>query len=469
MGHQRTAAHGIGGTDGTGTGAGVVVGVDLGSSRIKVGAYAPDGSQVALASVPTPTTVNQGMVDFPVLAMLDAVDQAVRDLGLDEPVRGVGVGSMGEVGTLLVDDRLVDLDFPAWYDERGAAEVTALEARIERRRLDGRTGGHVRAVSTLAKLAWRRGTGAPTHGTFLGVAGAVCWRLTGAATQEASLACTSGAFDPVRRTWWRDAWDAAGLAEVALPAVSTPGGWAPARGAGARAWNLAEGSPVLVAGHDHLVAAVGSGARVGDVVDSLGTGEPVLAASTALGDGERVADLVARGLTVECWPPTGDPTVAFEGLRPGLAMAAFVQASGLQREDLDRLAPAPGSAPALDPAVVASMEAGQAPRLGPQEWAALMDHYAQQATHGDRLLREITGAAGATLVTGGGTRSQRWLAAKQALAGGALRVVTTQETAARGAAAMAGAALGWWPEPAAMGGLEILTADRTTGISRGRR
>lgn len=455
MGIGRTAARGV------------VLGVDLGSSRIKVGAYAPDGSQVALAGVTTPTAVRDGMVDFPVLAMLDAVDQAVRGLGLDLPVRGVGVGSMGEVGTLLTDDGLVDLDFPAWYDERGADVVAALEARIDRRELDGRTGGHVRPVSTLAKLAWLRDTGAPARGTFLGVAGAVCWRLTDAAVQEASLACTSGAFDPVARAWWRRPWDEAGLSEVGLPPVGAPGGSAPARGARARAWGLADGAPVLVAGHDHLVAAVGSGARVGDVVDSLGTGEPVLAATARLGDAARVADLVERGLTVECWPPTGDPTVAFEGLRPGLAMAAFVQASGLPREELDRLAPAPGAAPALDPALVARLEAGDAPRLGPPEWAALMDHYATRAARGERLLREVTGADGVTLVTGGGTRSAPWLAAKRALAGDALRVVTTEETAARGAAAMAGVALGWWPEPAAMGGLDILTADRTTGVSRG--
>lgn len=447
-----------------------VLGVDLGSSRIKVTAYDRMGVSLATVAITTPATLSPA-IDFPVLHLLDAVNDAISRLELAGPVVGVGIGSMGEVGTVLSRDGLRDLSFPAWYDDRGADVVELVGRELGFAELDARTGGHGRTVSTLAKLGWLARQGTPLDGTFLGLAGALVWRLTGAVLQESSLACTSGAFEPWDRTWWRDPWEAAGLSAVALPELQPVGGWSPATGPTAERWGLVPGCPVLVAGHDHLVAAVGSGARVGDVVDSLGTGEPVIAVapSDRLGTVADVAALVSRGMTVECWPPTGTATVAFEGLRPGLAMETFLRSSGIDRAELDRAAPGAREAVPLDAKVVADLEAGLSGPAGPADWGALLDHYARRASEGDQLVRAATGAQGPTLVTGGGTRSARWLAAKAAWSQRPLRIVLTQETAARGAAAMAGAAAGWWADAADMPGLELLTTDKTGRVSAGQR
>ncbi|MBU4214993.1 MAG: hypothetical protein KJ792_10085 [Actinobacteria bacterium] len=442
----------------------VVLGVDLGSSRIKVGAYARDGSQVALVGVPTPIRRAAGQLDFPVLDMLAAVDRAVRDLGLDRPVRGVGIGAMGEVGTLLTHDGLADLQFPAWYDERGADEVAAVAREIGTRRLAGLTGGHVRTTSTLAKLAWLRATGTELRGTFLGLAGAVCWRLTGAVVQEGSLAVTSGGFDPLRGCDLPEVWASAGLGDIGRPAVQPVGGSSVAGGPVARTWGLVEQARVVVAGHDHLVAAVGAGVGVHEVADSLGTGEPVLA---VVGRGRvreagEVADLVDQGFTVESWPPTGDLTVAWEGLRPGLAMDTFLQVSDLSRQQLDDAAPAPGQVVPLDDAAVVALERGEpgAVPSGPTGWAALVDAYARRARDGELAVRAASGASGPVVLTGGGTRSRRWVEAKVALLEGPGVLVRTQETAARGAAAMAGVAVGWWSAAELMPGLDRMTTDK---------
>lgn len=442
----------------------VVLGVDLGSSRIKVGAYARDGSQVALVGVPTPVRHDGGQVDFPVLDMLAAVDQAVRDLGLERPVRGVGIGAMGEVGTLLTEDGLADLRFPAWYDERGADQVAALTAELGARRLAGLTGGHVRTTSTLAKLAWLRAIGTPLHGTFLGLAGAICWRLTGVVTQEGSLAVTSGGHDPLHACDLPQVWAAAGLADLGRPALQPAGGSAEAAGPVARAWGLATRARVVVAGHDHLVAAVGAGVGVHEVADSLGTGEPVLAVVSRgrVRGSDQVADLVDQGFTVESWPPTGDLTIAWEGLRPGLAMDTFLQVSDLPRGLLDEAAPAPGGVAPLTGADLAALERGEAGAVpaDPTGWAALVDAYAQQARDGERAVRAASGVSGPVVLTGGGTRSRRWVEAKVALLDRPGVLVRTQETAARGAAAMAGAAVGWWSAAEQMPGLDRMTTDK---------
>ncbi|WP_024287287.1 FGGY family carbohydrate kinase [Cellulomonas sp. KRMCY2] len=443
----------------------LVLGIDIGTSRTKVAAYGRDGRAVTFRASPTPIGNIAGAVDFPVLAMLDTVESLIEGMGLrGSPIVGVGIGTMGEVGTILAGSRLQHIDFPAWYDDRGADVVRALEEAFGRSWLAGRTGGHVRSTSSLAKLAWLSAHGRLVDGTFLGLAGAVAWRLTGQAVQEASLASTSGAFDPVEGQYVEAIWVSAGLGGVRPARVTPPATGTPADTALARRLGLRPGAMVVIAGHDHPVAAVGTGARAGEVVDSMGTGEPVLAAvtrSTPRPSHAEVARLVADGLTVESWPSTGDVALIWEGLRPGLAMQTFLDATRGDRAALDAQAPPPGTAGLPAPDAVRTLEQGGACHLpeGPSSWAQILDHYAVMAAKGEQAVRAATGASGVTLLTGGGLRSPRWVAAKAALGATSPVVSQATETVARGAAAIAGMACGWWSDTADMPGARRLTTD----------
>jgi sugar (pentulose or hexulose) kinase len=224
----------------------------------------------------------------------------------------------------------------------------------------------------------------------------------------------------------------------------------------------------------HPVAAVGTGAVPGEVVGSVGTSEGLLA---VLGRRPRswrdVARLVADGFTLETWPATGEPLLLWEGLRPGLAIATFLRVAGGSAEELDRLAPPPGAAAALDRAVSLALEQGDdaaagATGGGPQAWGALVDHYARLAADGERALRHVTGATGVTVLTGGGLRSGRLRAAKARLGASEPVVSTVVETVTRGSAALAGVAAGWWTAADEMPGAlrvpvdtPILTTERT--------
>lgn len=442
----------------------VVVGVDIGSSRIKVGAYDRSGVLVHLETEPTPSSDGPDGTDFPVLELVASAERCLAAVGREVGrVVGVGLGAMGEVGTLVTDHGLADLLFPAWFDQRGSEEVDQVERRLGRRFLDGATGGHVRPVSSAAKLAWLVGRQARLEGAFVGVAGAVAWRLTGRAWQEPSLAATSGAWDPVRASHLDEVWDAFGIGSVRPVPVLRAGSAVAASSQVAALLGVVEGAAVVIAGHDHPLAAVGAGARPGEVVDSMGTGEALLATTGADGlDRDRVADLVARGVTVESWPVTGEPLLIHEGLRPGLAMEHFLRRTGGARAELEALAPPPGVVEA-DPAAVRDLEAGSRCLLepGPDSWAAILDTYAREAASGERALRKASGATGATVLTGGGLRSGRWLAAKAALGTEDAVVSTAVETVTRGGAAVVGARIGWWPDAAAMPGADRLTTDRT--------
>lgn len=434
----------------------VLVGVDIGSSRVKAAAYRRDGTLAAIADAPTPVVTHAEGDDFPVLEMLAAAAGAVRGLRLPPAsIVGLAVTSMGEVGTVLADDGLRDVVFPSWYDGRGVDVVDHLELTWGARELRDRTGRHARLVSTVAKLG---SVPSVPAGTFVGVAGAFVWQLTGEAWQEASLAASSGVYDVVRRTYLDDVWASAGLAHVALPPVRRPGAWSPASTDLATELGLAPGAPVVIAGHDHPVASLGAGARPGEVVDSIGTGEAVIAVvrPDLAADPDHLPSLLDLDpyLSVEMWPSTGEQLVVWERMRPGLAMRTFLDRADLDRTTLDATAPAPRAPRRVDEEVSLALEAGRAVDLAydATAWGELTDYYVLLAQRGELLVRRVTGADGATVLTGGGLRSPRWRAAKAELATTGVDVSTVTETATRGCAAMVGVASGWWEQAEAMPG-----------------
>lgn len=437
----------------------VVIGVDFGSSRIKAAAYRRDGSLAALADVDTPITSGPDGDDFLVDEMLDAAMTAIANLDLPlGSIVGVGLSSMGEVGTVLAQDGLADLAFPSWYDRRGADVIPLLEMSRSAEDLVLLTGKHTRVTSTVAKLGYlasqRRGL---PEGIFLGLCGALAWKLTDVPWQEAGLAVTSGVFDPVRGEYLHDLWDAAGLGHIQLPEVMPAGHSEPASTELATLLAIAEGAPVVIAGHDHPVASVGAGIRSHELGDSMGTGEALIAVVRAdrRDDVSRATALHSDPhLTFEVWPTTGELLAVWERMRPGLAMRTFLDHSRFDRDVLDARTPPPSVHSRITEEISLALENGEPADLEPSatSWAELIDYYVLLANRGQEIIRAATGVTGGTVLTGGGLRSRRWRHSKAVLGRPPMEVSTVQETVTRGCAAIAGVAAGWWPTAEAMPG-----------------
>jgi sugar (pentulose or hexulose) kinase len=440
---------------------GVVVGVDFGSSRIKAAAYGRDGRLVASADAATPIRSGPHGDDFLVDEMLDAATTAIANLAsAPGSIVGVGLSSMGEVGTVLTQDGLIDIAFPSWYDRRGAEIVRRLEAHRDVDELMVLTGKHTRVTSTVAKLGHlaHQPRGLP-EGIFLGLCGALAWKLTDVPWQEAGLAVTSGVFDPVAGEYLHDLWAAAGLGHIELPRVAAAGHSEPATTELAALLSIADGAPVVIAGHDHPVASVGAGIRTDELGDSMGTGEALIA---VVGHDRITADARAaalRGdafLTFEVWPTTGELLAVWERMRPGLAMRSFLDQTGLDRAEIDAAAPPPSRRTRLTEAMSLALENREPCDVGdtPAFWGELIDYYVLLANRGQQIVRAATGVAGPTVLTGGGLRSRRWRHAKAVLGVAPAEVSTVQETVTRGCAAMAGVAAGWWRDAESMPGAE---------------
>lgn len=444
----------------------VIVGLDFGSSRIKAAAYGRDGALVAASSLATPIRATTDGDDFLVLPMLDAAADAIRQLGLaPRSIAALGTSSMGEVGTVLTSDGLADLAFPSWYDRRGGEVVERLERSWGAADLRSTTGNHLRVASTVVKLAHLASTTGVPRGKFFGLCGAIAWQLTGQGWQEAGLAVTSGVYDAVRRRYLEHIWETAGLMGIELPPVADPGHAQPASTVLARELGLADGAPVVIAGHDHPVASVGAGVRSGELGDSMGTGEALIAvmrAELATDARHRAAALASDPyLSFEVWPLTGELLVVWERMRPGLAMRSFLEHGNLDRDVLDREAPHESVGLLLDEVTSLAMENGEDVGLAPtpQSWAELIDFYVRLANRGQTVVRAATGATGVTVLTGGGLRSSRWRRSKAVLGRAPMVVSTVEETVTRGCAAIAGAAAGWWPSAEVMPGGERIAVE----------
>ena len=429
----------------------LLLGIDLGTSSIKANAVDRHGRSLGIGTAPTPFETTADGVEMSPEALFASIGTALDQLGeLRHRIAAVGISSMGETGTTIYPDGPSGLPLIAWHDHRGHEAVDDLVAHFGTHEILTRTGRRPRSVSSVAKLGWLARHGAVLAGTWTGVAGLVLWRLTGAVGQEQSLAATSGAYNPISGQYDREILRAAGMDGIR---------WAPARpagtmlgrvgNAGATWGQLPCGIPVTIAGHDHPVGVVGSGGEHGEVIDSLGTGEPLVVSwDPRRTVGHPVLPGLPGDLTVTHWPGTARHMLLWETLRPGLAMGALLSHLEMSRSDIEFAAIRVEAEP-LGIEDLLAMQDGHVPahvvRMPPEvAWAAALEGFAAAVARTEVVLRDLTDTRGTTLLIGGGLRSRRWIEAKMHRARWPLAMATEREAVSRGAALMAGVAAGWW-------------------------
>ena len=267
-----------------------MLGVDIGTSDTKVLATTVDGREISCATATTRWSTRAGSLtetdpDQLFTAVLALVDRATRDaerLIGPAQVTGVATTGLGEAGVLL--DRRNQPVHPiiAWFDPRGGREFRQLDDTVVEQ-FRGRTGLPVSSLASIAKLAWMRGQGTDLlDHTWLSVPEYIAFRLTGTLAAEYSLAARTGLIDQDTSAVWADAVHALGADTLILPTLVTAGtplGRVSETGEHPLPSTLT-GAAVTVAGHDHPVAAVGSGAVGPDVAfDSFGTAQVLLRAT----------------------------------------------------------------------------------------------------------------------------------------------------------------------------------------------
>ncbi|MEA2302880.1 MAG: gluconokinase [Solirubrobacteraceae bacterium] len=260
--------------------AGLVLGVDVGTTSAKVGAFDPHGAELASAErayplrEPRPGWVVQDP-DEVVTATLAAMAEAVRTV-LEGGGRVAAVAFSAAMHSLVgVDAHGRPLtDLLTWADSRALEQAARL--RAEHPDLHARTGTPLHPMSPLAKLVWFR-----EHEPALlaraarwaGIKELVLARLTGAWAVDHSVASGTGLMNLQTLGWDGEALALAGvrpdqLSEL-VPTTARPGGLTEAA---ATELGLPRGTPVVIGAADGPLANLGVGAvRPGVAACSIGT------------------------------------------------------------------------------------------------------------------------------------------------------------------------------------------------------
>ena len=258
----------------------LVVGLDLGTTRCKAVAVAPDGQVAASAASAYPlNSPHPGWAEQSAQAVWQGAAGALIELYAQVPAAKLaGISLSGAMHSLLPVDAAGEPLAPAatWADQRASAQAQQLRQRAEGQGLYQRTGCPLQAPYHVAKLRWWQEAApevARRAARFVTLKDYVLWRLAGTWATDQGMASTTGLFDIHRLAWDEVALGLAGVTANQLPALVPPaevvGAITPASAA---ATGLPAGLPVVPGTSDGGTANLGSGAvRAGQSVISMGT------------------------------------------------------------------------------------------------------------------------------------------------------------------------------------------------------
>jgi xylulokinase len=441
--------------------AGIVLAVDVGSSRTRVTLLDSEGRALRHGSAPTPVeSPAAGRSELSIERLWEVLAGVTRGLGPGAAgARAIGISGLISTVFLDADGRALG---PAllWNDNRAAAyaaapteEVARLTERTARRPPTGEMWG--------PRLAWlaeqqpeRRG--AVRHlGT---VKDAVVSRLTGQVTTDPTSASYTGLFDVATGAWSAAAAAGWGVDDELLPplaAAAAPAGELTA--AAAADLGLPAGLPVCVGAPDGSVGAVAAGGvAAGRTVDIAGTSDVInhlVDSPTPAAGGPTVLNaFVVPGL----WGlggPTGMTGGAVAWTAGLLGYGSVAEALTALGPEIDRIGPGAGGVsfrPHLSgsrfpewASAAAGSIAGLRPEHGPSHLlAAALEGAAFTVGAGIEAIR-ATGEEVTELRVGGGpSADRRALRLRATVAGVPVRAALEPEMSTVGAAVLAAVCAG---------------------------
>lgn len=261
---------------------GALVGIDLGTSAVKVLAITPQGRQIAEASefygleTPHPEFVEQD-ADVVYRATMRVLERVVADVRL----RGTDIAAIGFSsamhGLLAVDDAGEPLSHViTWMDRRAAAIADAWRNDGTALDLYRRCGAPMHPMLPIAKLRWLAEHDRALFdraSRFVGLKELFIYRWTGEWRIDWGLASATGMFSLLDKTWDARALELAGVDASRLATPAKPStALRSFRPTIARELNLGNDAAVVLASSDGALANIGIGAaRAGDLALTLGT------------------------------------------------------------------------------------------------------------------------------------------------------------------------------------------------------
>ena len=266
----------------------ISLGIDIGGTGCKCVAFSDCGTQLALSYEEYP--LDAGQFNLPPRILLESVFRVIRSCGaaLEHPedIGVITVSSFGESFVAVDEAGEALTDILLYFGNTESEEFSRLVRSVGEEKFMEITRILPDASYSLSKMLYTRKIAAKPVWKFLFIAGYICWKLTGKACCDVSLACRSLLYDVCGRCWSEELLDLCGIDRQMLPDVLPTGGIVGGMLPDiARDLGLPGDIQVVMGSHDQIVNALGAGvAQIGDAVDTSGTCECITPLFPAIPD-----------------------------------------------------------------------------------------------------------------------------------------------------------------------------------------
>jgi sugar (pentulose or hexulose) kinase len=436
-----------------------LLGVDLGTSGVRVVAVDRDGLDIAGAARPTALVrPGDGLVETDADEMLAAAGGLLAEVASHpalavDPPEAISFSVQGEAVVPVGSDGRALARAPVSMDRRGAGAAARIADELGARTIQRITGQPAHPMFSLYKLfGWTR---PELHG-YRCLGDYVAGRFGARAAMDTSMAARTGAYDVDAGAWSPELLAAAEVDERLLPEV-VPAGTVAGKlsGEAAALTGLPSGLPLVVGAHDQAASFLGGGGRAGtSCVVSFGSSDCL-----TVGTSGRPRELIETGLAT--YPMREGLWLTLAGTAAGgWVLDWFAAVAGAlgpaERDDLFEHAAADpprvlvlpyftGSGTLDNDPLARGAIVGLSLGTSRAELArAFLESFGFEIRKIVDALIDRDVAVGTLYAVGGGARSTRSLAIRASAAGRSLTPVAGH-AAARGAALLAGVGIGLYP------------------------
>lgn len=256
------------------------VGVDLGSTNIKVAFYDRDMSLIDRQSVPVRYFTEGGVVEFDALKYCLELVNLISDTAKKNNVKSIDeIAFTGQAESLVVIDKSGKplMNAISWMDERSVSECEILSEKFSHAVCEEKTGQMaVLPTWPATKILWLKNNRPDVYSaaeTYMLLKDYVVFYLTGVKKADMSIATFSFYFDIYNKCYWKEMLEAIGVEEGKLPPLCEP-----CTVAGSLKPEISEqlgintGTRVNVGTLDHFTGMIGTGnTSSGSITLSTGT------------------------------------------------------------------------------------------------------------------------------------------------------------------------------------------------------
>ena len=427
----------------------ILIGVDIGTSRLKAVATDLDLKVLSEYTEPTPWKheKNFSEIDMALLAKtVTAVASKAAELAGGKVI-AIGFTGFSETGVLIDASGTPLSPGLAWHDPRGLTEPIVKELGDFEFR--ARAGALLNEIVTISKTLWLNKNYPESKRAkhFLSAPEWVAYCLGAEPVNELSLVSRTGFFDVEARQPWEEAINLVGGGKDFLARLVVAG--EPIGIVNEKAPENLRGAIITIAGHDHFTAAYYSGAiNEGSLFDSMGTAEALLRTFKAPLKRDAIAELAAANVGLSC-SVIADHYTLLGALPTGLTLERACSLLGVT--SLDEKVALGTAALSIDPAASAMRVVNDYHGLSITNlddavspaalFRATVEHLVEDSAEMISLIEKFTGKAQNVVIAGGWIKNPIIAFAKEKQFG-KYRVSDATEAGATGAAEFAGIAAG---------------------------